>query len=154
MLWRSMQISEGLPRFQKSLFRCKFARKGRREGENGREGASPLFFLLPPSPFPWSLALCHSSVTFRFALAFVRDQSAKKNELPEEEEVCSPYHVKAKFICYLSFFEAYNIFSSTSRWFLGRFDFRLPLSWLRSCSIPRRYLGLTPSEQRAASNRA
>ena len=52
MLWRSMQISEGLPRFQTSLFRCKFARKGRREGENGREGASPLFFLLPPSHGP------------------------------------------------------------------------------------------------------
>ena len=106
-----MQISEGLPRFQTSLFRCKFARKGRREGENGREGASPLFFLLPPSHGP----LRFVTLQFRFALAFARDQTAKKNELPEEEEVCSPYHVKAKFICYLLFIEAYNIFSSTSR---------------------------------------
>ena len=150
MLWRSMQISEGLPRFQTSLFRCKFARKGRREGENGREGASPLS--LSPSPFPWSLALCHSSVPIRACLC--SRPKCEKNELPEEEEVCSPYHVTAKFICYLLFIEAYNIFSSTSRWFLGRFDFRLPLSWLRSCSTPRRYLGLTPSEQRAAGNRA
>lgn len=66
MLWRSIQISEGLPRFQTSIFRCKFARKGRQEGENEREGASPL--LLFPSPFPWSLALCHSSVPIRACL--------------------------------------------------------------------------------------
>lgn len=150
MLWRSMQISEGLPRFQTSIFRCKFARKGKRKEKTGEKVLRLFFFFLPPSHGP----LRFVTLQFRFALAFVRDQTAKKNELPEEGEVCSPYHVKAKFICYLLFIEAYNIFSSTSRWFLGRFDFRLPLSWLRSCSTPGRYLRLTPSEQRAAGNRA
>ena len=86
MLWRSMQISEGLPRFQTSLFRCKFARKGRREGENGREDASPLFFLLPPSHG----LLRFATLQFRFALAFVRDQTAKKTNYPRRRKSVLP----------------------------------------------------------------
>ena len=43
-----------LPRTQTSLSRWKFARKGRREGENGLP--------LPSVPFPWSLAVHHQSL--------------------------------------------------------------------------------------------
>ena len=49
--------------------RC--ARKGRREGDNGRG--------LPSVPFPWSLAVHHQSPTFRARLCHA------KNEAPEEE---------------------------------------------------------------------
>ena len=71
-----MQISQGLPRFQTSLFRCKFACKGRREGENGRDDASPPFSLLPRSHGPLRFVTCQ----LRFALAFVRDRKVRKKE--------------------------------------------------------------------------
>ena len=86
------------------------AKEGGKE-KTGEKVLRLFFFFLPPSHGP----LRFVTLQFRFALAFVRDQTAKKNELPEEEEVCSLYHVKAKFICFLLFIEAYNIFSSTSR---------------------------------------
>ena len=49
-----------LPRTQTSLWKC--ARKGRREGHNGRDGASPAVCTLPMVP-------CGSSPVTRFALA-------------------------------------------------------------------------------------
>ena len=104
--------------------------------------------------FPWCLALSYLSVAIRACLCSRPTCEKKKKRITWGGEVCSSYHVKAKFICYLLLIEAYNNFSSTSRWFLGRLDLRPPLSWLRSCSTPRRYLGLTPSEQRAAGNQA
>ena len=54
--------------------RC--ARKGRREGDNGRG--------LPSVPFPWSLAVHHQSLAFRARLCHA------KNEAPEEEAVLVP----------------------------------------------------------------
>ena len=56
------------------LSRC--ARKGRREGDNGRDGASPAVCTLPMVP-------CGVSPVTRFALASAR----AKNEAPEEEAV-------------------------------------------------------------------
>ena len=43
-------IAVELPRAQTSLSWWKLARKGRREGENGRDGASPVIFLLTMVP--------------------------------------------------------------------------------------------------------
>ena len=57
-----------LPRSQTSLSRWKFALKGRREGER-------VACLLSPSRGPSRFVTSHS----RFALAFVRDQSAKRS---------------------------------------------------------------------------
>ena len=51
-----------LPRTQTSLFWWKCARKGRREGDNGRDVASPAVYTLPMVP-------CGSSPVTRFALA-------------------------------------------------------------------------------------
>ena len=51
-----------LPRTQTSLFWWKCARKGRREGDNGRDGASPVVSTLPMVP-------CGSSPVTRSALA-------------------------------------------------------------------------------------
>ena len=59
-----------LPRTQTSLFRPKCVRKGRREGDNGRDGALPAVCTLPMVP-------CGSSPAARLYLA--------KNEAPEEE---------------------------------------------------------------------
>ena len=59
-----------LPRTQKSLSRPKCARKGRREGDNGRDGASLAVCTLPMVP-------CGSSPAARLYLA--------KNEAPEEK---------------------------------------------------------------------
>ena len=50
------------PRTQTSLFWWKCARKGRREGDNGRDGASPAVCTLPMVP-------CGSSPVTRFVLA-------------------------------------------------------------------------------------
>ena len=59
-----------LPRTQTSLSRPKCARKGRREGDNGRDGASPAVCTLPMVP-------CGSSPAARIYLA--------KNEATEQE---------------------------------------------------------------------
>ena len=63
-------------RLSLSLSRWKFARKGRREGENGQDGAKPPFFYLSHGPLR---VTSHS----RFALASLRNHA--KNEAPEEE---------------------------------------------------------------------
>ena len=66
-----------LPRTQTSLSRRKCARKGRREGDNGRD-----VLRLPSVPFPWSLAVHHQSLAFRARLYDA------KNEAPGEELGC------------------------------------------------------------------
>ena len=68
--------SQNLPRTQTSLFRWKLARKGRREGDNGRGGAKPLVCTLP-----MSLAV------HRQSLAFCARLYHEKNEAPKEEVV-------------------------------------------------------------------
>ena len=62
-----------LPRTQMSLS-MKYARKGRREGDNRLR--------LPSVPFPWSLAVHHQSLPFRARL-----YHAKNREAPEKEAV-------------------------------------------------------------------
>ena len=62
-------MSHLLPRTQTSLSRWKCARKGRREGDNGRDVASPAFSTLP-------MVRCGSSPVVRLYLA--------KNEAPDE----------------------------------------------------------------------
>ena len=52
-----------LPRTQTSLFWWKCARKGRREGDNGRDALR-----LPFVPFPWSLVVHHQSLVSRSPL--------------------------------------------------------------------------------------
>ena len=63
-----------------SLSRWKRARKGRREGDNGRDSFR-LFLRLPSVPLPWSLAIHHQSLAFRARLYHA------KNEAPEEGAV-------------------------------------------------------------------
>ena len=57
-----------------SLSRLELVRKGRREGDNGRDVVRP-----PSVPFPWSFAVHHQSLAFRARLYHA------KNEAPEEE---------------------------------------------------------------------
>ena len=54
--------------------RAKEGRKGRWEGDNGRD-----VLPLPSVPFPWSLSVHHQSLAFRARLYDA------KNEAPEEE---------------------------------------------------------------------
>ena len=65
-----IKMTWDLPRTQTSLSRPKCARKGRREGDNGRDGASPAVCTLPMVP-------CGSSPAARIYLA--------KNEATEQE---------------------------------------------------------------------
>ena len=63
-LYRYKTISDrALPRTQTSFFWWKCARKGRREGDNGRDALR-----LPSVPFPWSLAVHHQSLVSRSPL--------------------------------------------------------------------------------------
>ena len=71
---QELYMLRALPRTQTSLSRRKCARKGRREGDNGRDVASPAVCTLPMVP-------CDSSPVARHYLA--------KNEAPEEEAATS-----------------------------------------------------------------
>ena len=71
-----------LPRTQTSLPRWKFARKGRREGENGRDFASTLTFLFPIVP-------CASSSVTRESLVFSLASVWKTWHL-RRRQICPP----------------------------------------------------------------
>ena len=92
-LWRRSEDDDGdeQPRTQTSLSRWKCARKGRREGDNGRNVVR-----LPSVPIPWPLAVHNKSLAFRARLYDA------KNEAPEEVAWFLDVRVRSRSRSFLS----------------------------------------------------